>query len=158
MKEIRTEIEIEARPRLVWQVLTDFAAYPAWNPCLIEVRAQPRPGSRVDMVFRSSKRRFRLDARIVRADAERELRWCGPTSRVRGVLFRGEHYWTIRGIRGGSRSQLVHGEAFAGLLIPALSSWLDREVLHAYRALNLALKARAEQAQSSADDPASFAR
>jgi uncharacterized membrane protein len=32
MKEIHTEIEINAPAEKVWRVLTDFAAYPEWNP------------------------------------------------------------------------------------------------------------------------------
>src|SRR5208337_3854746 len=32
MKEIHTEIEINAPAEKVWKVLTDFAAYPEWNP------------------------------------------------------------------------------------------------------------------------------
>lgn len=151
VKEIRTEIEIEARPEVVWDVLTDFSAYPAWNPCLVEVRAHPRPGSRVDMVFRSSRRHFRLDATVLRADPGRALRWQGPISKARGVLFRGEHYWTIRELRGGSWTHLVHGEQFDGLLIPPMSRWLDQEVGGGYHALNRALKARAEEFESGRD-------
>ena len=145
VKEIRTEIEIEAPPHVVWDVLTDFSAYPAWNPCLVEVRAHPRPGSRVDMVFRSSRRQFRLDATVLRADSCRELRWRGPVSSALGMLFRGEHYWTIRELRGGSWTHLVHGEQFGGLLIPLMSRWLDQEVDGAYHELNRALKARVEE-------------
>jgi hypothetical protein len=145
VKEIWTEIEIEAHPQVVWDVLTDFSAYPAWNPCLVEVRAHPRPGSRVDMVFRSSGRQFRLDATVLRADSRRELRWHGPISRIRGMFFRGEHYWTLRELHGGSSTHLAHGERFDGLLIPPMSRWLDREVGGGYHALNRALKARAEE-------------
>jgi uncharacterized protein YndB with AHSA1/START domain len=32
MKEIHTEIEINASAEKVWRVLTDFAAYSEWNP------------------------------------------------------------------------------------------------------------------------------
>jgi uncharacterized protein YndB with AHSA1/START domain len=32
MRELRDEIEIEATPERVWEILTDFAAYPEWNP------------------------------------------------------------------------------------------------------------------------------
>lgn len=32
MKELRTEIEIKAPPEKVWEILTDLARYPEWNP------------------------------------------------------------------------------------------------------------------------------
>jgi uncharacterized protein YndB with AHSA1/START domain len=32
MRELHTEIEIDASPERVWYVLTDFAAYLEWNP------------------------------------------------------------------------------------------------------------------------------
>ncbi len=32
MKEIHTEIEINAPAGKVWRVLTDFPSYPEWNP------------------------------------------------------------------------------------------------------------------------------
>ena len=36
MKELRSQIEIEAPAVRVWQVLTDFAACPEWNPLYVE--------------------------------------------------------------------------------------------------------------------------
>ena len=37
MKELRSQIEIEAPADRVWQVLTDFATYPEWNPFIRRV-------------------------------------------------------------------------------------------------------------------------
>jgi len=37
VKELRSEIEIEAPTERVWGVLTDFAAYPEWNPFIRRV-------------------------------------------------------------------------------------------------------------------------
>jgi uncharacterized protein YndB with AHSA1/START domain len=36
-KEIITEIEIDASPSQVWQVLTDFEKYPTWNPFIKKI-------------------------------------------------------------------------------------------------------------------------
>jgi uncharacterized protein YndB with AHSA1/START domain len=34
MKEIRSEIEIQASPEKVWKILTDLDKYQEWNPFL----------------------------------------------------------------------------------------------------------------------------
>ena len=38
-KQLRTHIDIHASPERVWQVLTDFAAYPDWNPFITRASA-----------------------------------------------------------------------------------------------------------------------
>ena len=47
MKEIHTEIEIHAPAERVWQVLTDFAAYPQWNSFIRRVEGEIRAGARL---------------------------------------------------------------------------------------------------------------
>ena len=36
MREISTYVDIDANRGLVWEVLTDFARYPDWNPYVRE--------------------------------------------------------------------------------------------------------------------------
>ena len=51
MKELSTEIEFDGTPDEVWEVLTDFAAYPAWNPFLPRIEGELRPGARLSVRF-----------------------------------------------------------------------------------------------------------
>ncbi len=140
---LRTEIEIDAGRHVVWDVLTDFAAYPDWNPFLIRVETRAVPGTPVALRVKIRERILDLDARILVALPERELRWAGPLSAVQALLFRGEHYFVIED-RGPDRVRFVHGENFTGATVPLVGWWLRRNLLPAYVAFNQAIKQRAE--------------
>jgi uncharacterized protein YndB with AHSA1/START domain len=45
--ELRREIEIDARPEEVWHVLMDFRSYPEWNPFIVSIEGEARPGARL---------------------------------------------------------------------------------------------------------------
>ena len=49
MKRIQREIEIAATPEHVWDVLTDFASYPEWNPFIRSIAGEPRAGARLEV-------------------------------------------------------------------------------------------------------------
>ena len=42
MKEVFSEIDIQAPAERVWQVLTDFASYPEWNPFIRRINGEPK--------------------------------------------------------------------------------------------------------------------
>ncbi|MFQ5793715.1 MAG: SRPBCC family protein [Candidatus Bipolaricaulia bacterium] len=46
MKEIQTEVEIDASAERVWQLLTDFAAFPEWNPFIRRASGKVKTGTR----------------------------------------------------------------------------------------------------------------
>jgi hypothetical protein len=139
---LRTEIEIAAPAERVWAVLTDFAAFPRWNPFIrridgvlaprlrLSVRIQP-PGGRA-MTFRPV---------VLRVEPERHLSWRGRTF-VPG-LFDGEHFFDLEPA-GAGRVRLVHGEVFRGLLVPWLAGSLRTTTRRGFELMNAALKARAE--------------
>ncbi len=86
-----------------------------------------------------------LRARVLRADASRELRWIGRLP-LPG-LFSGEHIFAIEPIDPG-RVRFVQREIFRGLLVPLLSRFLDTAVRRGYEEMNRALKARSERPSS----------
>lgn len=49
MRELRREIEIEASPQRVWEILTDFPAYAEWNPFIPRVIGEPKVGARLEV-------------------------------------------------------------------------------------------------------------
>jgi hypothetical protein len=139
---LRTEIDIAARAERVWDVLTDFAAYPRWNPFIrqvdgvlaprarLRVRIQP-PGGRA-MTFRPT---------VLRLEDGRHLSWRGRT--FLPGLFDGEHTFDLEPA-AGDHVRLVHGETFRGLLVPLLARTLRTTTRQGFEAMNAALKKRVE--------------
>jgi hypothetical protein len=145
-KHIRTEIEIHATPERVWQVLTDFAAYPRWNPFMSQVRGTARRGDRLTIRMQPvGGRAMTFRPIVLDADPGRRLRWLGRLG-VPG-LFDGEHTFSIEP-RGDGQVRLVQQEEYQGLLVPFMARSLVRRTLPAFEQMNQALKRRAEQPQS----------
>ena len=54
MRELNTEIEINASAERVWQLLTDFEAYPQWNPFIRSIEGNPEPNSKLKIFIQPS--------------------------------------------------------------------------------------------------------
>jgi hypothetical protein len=140
VRRIATAVDIDAPAVAVWRVLTDFAAYPEWNPFIRRIEGELRAGARLSVAMQLPGRKpmtFRPTVRV--AEPGRELRWLGRVL-VPGI-FDGEHAFIIEERAGGCR--LRHEETFRGLLVPAFGAVLD-DTARAFGALNVALKRRVE--------------
>lgn len=142
-KRLDSEIVIAAPPDAVWQALTDFAAYPAWNPFIIGIDGEARSGARLDVRIQPvGGKVMRFRPRIIICDAPQHLRWRG-TLIVPG-LFDGEHDFRLEALADGG-TRLVHSETFSGLLVRPFARKLDAQTLPGFVAMNKALKARVEK-------------
>ncbi|MFI6797288.1 SRPBCC family protein [Streptosporangium canum] len=138
--QIRTEIEIDASPERVWRVLTDFGAYPQWNPFIVSAVGEARVGAVLTNRLSDQGSITTFTPTVLAATPGRELRWIGRFG-VPGIVD-GEHYFRIEDL-GGGRSRLTQGETFTGALVPLAGGALD--VADNFAAMNTALKARAEK-------------
>jgi hypothetical protein len=146
--ELLVETVIEASPERVWAILTDFAAYPEWNPFIrvIEIEGDLRVGARLRARIQpSGGKGMTFRPTVLVADPGRELRWIGHLF-LPGI-FDGEHYFAIRP-RSDRTILFQHGEEFRGLLIPSMRKSLDRDTRRGFVEMNEALKARAESSLS----------
>ncbi len=115
MKELRTEIEIQASPEKVWQILIDFDKWPEWNPFIHTVVGKPETGENVDITFRTASKEMTLHCTIVESEPSQELCWQYHV--MIASLFRGEHSFIIEPV-GTDRVRFVDREIFNGLLVP----------------------------------------
>jgi hypothetical protein len=141
MQTLDAAIEIEAPAERVWEVITDFAAYPQWNPFIIRAAGIPVDGARLKVTIRApGYRPVTFRPRVLRAVSGRQLTWLGRTF-IPG-LFDGRHSLTVEDL-SESRSRFRTHEEVTGILLPVLG-----KVMHAsqrgFEELCTAVKARAE--------------
>lgn len=142
MKEIHSEIEIQASPDQIWKILTDFRSYPEWNPFIVGIEGTPRTDSRLSVRAQAPGKSARtFQSRVLRFDRNRELRWLTQLWGV-GGLFDREHVFSIEPVDTG-RVRFVQQETFRGLLMPLLGGAVNN-TQQGLDAMNRALKARAE--------------
>ena len=142
-KQLQAEVEVQASAERVWEVLTDFAAYPQWNPFIVKASGEPVPGTRLELHMHLVGRRTTvLRPEVLDADPGRTFRWLGRLL-VPG-LFDGEHRFTIQPASPG-QVRLTQHEEFRGLLAPLLLAMIAKSTLEGFHRMNQALKARAEQ-------------
>jgi len=122
-------------------VLTDFGAYPRWNPFILEVAGVAYRGERLTVQMRQGNRIMTFKPIILDIQPERELRWLGHLL-IPGI-FDGEHSFVIEPL-GKDRVRLVQSETFNGLLVP-FSGFLLDDTERSFNLMNQALKECIEQ-------------
>jgi hypothetical protein len=140
---ISTSIRIDAEPERVWAILMDFAAYPAWNPFIVAIEGEARPGAGLTVRIGPPGREPQtFKPVVVTVDSPSAFIWRGSLP-IPG-LFTGEH--SFRLTREGDSTSFHHAEHFSGLLVPVLKKMLARTE-EGFHQMNSALKARAEARQ-----------
>jgi hypothetical protein len=139
---VETEISIDASPARVWAVLTDFAAYRQWNPYMIAVSGTAALGEIMQVsVSVAGRPPVTLRPRISECEPESLLSW-KLRSGMRPLLA-SEHSFELQ--RRAERTLVWQAERFTGPAVPFLSQGFYRAVEHGFKAMNLALKHRAER-------------
>ena len=142
MKELRTEIEIQASPDKVWQVLTNLDKYPDWNPLIHRATGTAKVGEKVDIAVSSGSKEMTLHCTVVKVEPNKELRWKYHV--ILPGLFRGEHSFTIEPT-GKNKVRFVDREVFNGLLVFSQAKDIDTNSRQGFEAMDKALKIKAEQ-------------
>jgi hypothetical protein len=139
---ISTTVDIDAPKQLVWDVLTDFAAYSEWNPDMT-IEGSARVGTRLTVhVGASGGRGMAFKPTVLAATPDEELRWLGKLGF--GGIVDGEHFFILDRNADGT-TRLTHGERYSGALVALMRPFLKKERNQAgYEDFNRVLKRRVE--------------
>ena len=142
MKEIRTTTDIHSTPEKVWGVLTDFGAYPQWNPFITKAGGALEPGEQLELQLEPPGSHPRmLRPTLLEADPTRELRWHGRLGFV-GLL---EAYHTVSIIpKGTNRTHVIARTTFSGPIVAFYTQLIDTNLREGFEGMCRALKARVQ--------------
>lgn len=122
MSGLQTSIEIEAPIETIWSVLTDFAAYPEWNPFIRRLEGDLVMGSRLTVVLQpDGLRPSTFRPTVVELEPGRSFAWLGHVL-IPGILD-GRHRFELRP-GPGTASTLEQTEMFSGVLVPLVGGTL----------------------------------
>jgi hypothetical protein len=128
----------------VWQILTDFASFPEWNPFIRWAEGEAVTGAKLTVHLQPpGGRGMTFKPAVLQAEPKRKLRWLGHL--LMPGIFDGEHIFNIEPL-GEKRVRFILREAFRGLLVPLFSGSLYTSSRRGFEEMNQALKKRAEQA------------
>lgn len=143
MKEVRSEIEIDAPPSLVWQVLTDFGAFPEWNPFVKHIEGELVAGKLLTIVLKPGPFAERtVRTRVLCVDPGQSLIWRVPPHIP--ALCDIMHGFEVQALPDG-RTRFVQRAVFRGLLGGLLARKATTERC-GLEEMNRALKVAAEWA------------
>lgn len=137
--EITATTPVAAPAEAVWAVLTDFEAYPDWNPFVRRLVGRLEVGERWEADLQPGAADPRtMRPRLVAVDPGRSFTWLGRVG-LPGVLD-GRHTFTVE--PDGEGSRLVQHEVLSGLLVPLFRRMLTVDTPAAFTASNDALADR----------------
>jgi hypothetical protein len=142
MNQIDTEIIINAPKEIIWSVLTDFSAYPQWNPFIVRLWGTAQADKPILFVARINGLSIPIIASILSFDVNAKLSWGAPRNAWFKPIVNPEHFCIIEEI-SATKCKLVHGESMGGFVPRALWPVIKRS-RPAYVAMNQALKKRCE--------------
>ncbi len=144
MKEIRTEILINAEPQSVWDALTDFESYPDWNPFIVSANIDLQEGKKVEVTLRPpGGKPFAFKPNIIKVNEPTEFQWLGNVI-IPGIVD-GQHVFELHPESDG-KTRFIQREEFTGVLKAPFLAWIGKKTEAGFHQMNQALKSRVEAA------------
>lgn len=142
MKNLNTEITINASSDKVWGILMDHKSYPNWNPFIKQLSGSTTEGEYLIAIIQPpDSKPMEFKPIVIKNIKGKEFRWLGKLF-IKGV-FDGEHYFILETI-DAHKTRFIHGENFTGLFSGLLLSMIGDKTLRGFKAMNEAIKQQAE--------------
>lgn len=142
MKSINTEITINASAEIVWNILMDFAQYPAWNPFIKELKGNAQVSQTLEVLIHPPKQKVsKFVPKVLKVIPQQYFSWRGVF--LASWLMSGEHIFEIHSL-ANNQVKFVHYENFRGWLAGVILSKIGKSTQQGFIAMNEALKKRAE--------------
>lgn len=140
---ISTEIKINASVEKVWNILSDFKAYPDWNPFVVSLEGDVKVGNQIKVLISPPEgSAMTFKPKVLVFEPEKELTWLG-TLGFKG-LFDGEHSFKLVRNTDGTTT-FIQSEKFSGILVGLFSGTLGK-TKRGFEMMNQKLKELAENA------------
>jgi hypothetical protein len=137
---VRADILVDRPPADVWSVVSNSAAYPAWNPFITRVDGEFKQGETIRIVLGIGPDSMAFKPTVLVVHPEQELCWRGSVW-IRGI-FDGMHCIHLTAVADGTR--LEQTESFSGLLVGRLTEDVIAETQRNFEAMNNAVKQHVE--------------
>ena len=136
MRELITEINLNASADKVWRVLIDFEAYPQWNPFIISIEGELKVGNQLTTKMLNNGKSMTFKPIVTKLEHGRQFEWLG--SAFLGG-FKGRHYFILESL-GDGQTKLLHGEKFSGWMSGLILKKIEKDTLNGFQAMNQALQ------------------
>lgn len=138
---VEDRIGVQAPAEVIWDIVYDLSAWHEWNPIYPEAAGQIRIGETLAL-------KLALPGEAVQEIRPKVLDWV-PNEQLHWQLtLMGGFIKTLRYVEittlGPQNCVVDNGEFFRGLMGPSLARRMGRTVRRGFKAMNEALKARAE--------------
>ena len=143
MKQLHTEIVIQAPASKIWAVLMDFDRYPEWNPFILSIRGRAHLRERLKVTVQpQGSKPMTFTPRVTMYKKEKQFAWLGQL--IMTGLFDGHHIFEIEPLENGA-CKFIQREQFSGWLVPMFWNKLDTNTKAGFITMNEKLKELAEK-------------